>query len=229
MCGRFSQSISATAIADAFRVAPIDIPPHYNVAPSQTVAAVVRLPDADRQLQLLQWGLIPSWAKDPTIGYKTINARAETAAQKPSFRSAFRHRRCLIPADGFYEWQHAADRKSNKQPYFISLQERQPFAFAGLYERWENPAGDILETCTILTTTANEIVSPIHDRMPVILAPDEYELWLEPGSKLDPLQALLDPYPAAAMQVYPVSTLVNSPKHDSAECQQPLTATIDCN
>jgi putative SOS response-associated peptidase YedK len=179
----------------------------------------------------LQWGLIPAWAKDPSIGYKTINARAETAAEKPSFRAAFRHRRCLIPADGFYEWQQAADRKGKKQPYFISLQDRQPFAFAGLHEYWENPTGEILETCTILTTSANEIMAPIHDsavptlseRMPVILAPDEYALWLDSNAKIDRLQALLDPYPAATMQLYPVSTLVNSPKNDSAECRQPLT------
>lgn len=223
MCGRFSQTISAAAIADTFRVTPIHLPPRYNVAPSQPVAAVVQLPDAPRQLRLLQWGLIPAWVKDPSIGYKTINARAETVAEKPSFRSAFRHRRCLIPADGFYEWQHAADSKSKKQPYFISLQDCQPLAFAGLYERWENPAGEILETCTILTTTANEIMAPIHERMPVILAPDEHGLWLDSSAKIDRLQALLDPYPAAAMQLYPVSTLVNSPKNDSAECRQPLT------
>lgn len=223
MCGRFSQAISSAAIADAFRVEPIDLPPRYNVAPSQTVAAVVEFPNAPRQLHLLQWGLIPAWAKDPSIGYKTINARAETAAEKPSFRSAFRHRRCLIPADGFYEWQQAAEGKGKKQPYFIGLQERQPPAFAGLYERWASATGEICETCTILTTTANEIVAPIHDRMPVILAPDEYELWLDASATIDRLQALLDPYPADAMHLYPVSTLVNSPKNDSAECRQALT------
>jgi putative SOS response-associated peptidase YedK len=223
MCGRFSQAISATAIADTFQVAAIDLPPHYNVAPSQPVAAIVQLPDAPRQLRLLQWGLIPAWAKDPSIGYKTINARAETAAQKPSFRAAFRHRRCLIPADGFYEWQQATERQSKKQPYFIGLQACQIFAFAGLHERWETPTGDILETCTILTTTANELIAPIHERMPVILAPDEYALWLDAGTEIDRLQALLDPYPAAAMQLYPVSTLVNSPKNDIAECRRALT------
>jgi putative SOS response-associated peptidase YedK len=222
MCGRFSQAISTTAIVDAFQVAPIDLPPHYNVAPTQSVAAVVQISDTGRQLRLLQWGLIPSWAKDPKIGSKMINARAETVAEKPSFRSAFRHRRCLIPADGFYEWQQAAESKAKKQPYFIGLQSAQPFAFAGLHEHWESPTGEILETCTILTTTANESMAAIHDRMPVILAPEEYDLWLEPSTKIDRLQAVLDPYPAAAMQMYPVSTLVNSPKHDSFECRQPL-------
>lgn len=225
MCGRFSQSFSAAAISTAFQVEVSEIPPHYNVAPSQAVAAAIETEAGARQLKWLRWGLIPAWAKDPSIGYKTINARAETAAQKPSFRSAFRHRRCVIPADGFYEWERIdGDSKRKKQPYFISRQQQRPLAFAGLYERWESETGDVRETCTILTTTANELMATIHDRMPVILAPQDYEAWLDPGNKnLDRLQSLLVPYPAADMQMYSVSTIVNNPRHNTPECQQPLT------
>jgi putative SOS response-associated peptidase YedK len=221
MCGRFSQSSSAAAISAVFGVETSDIPPRYNIAPTQSVAAILQLPSNQPHLHWLRWGLIPSWAKDPKIGSKLINARAETVAQKPSFRSAFRHRRCLIPADGFYEWQQIEGSRQ-KQPYFIGLQDEGLFAFAGLYERWESPDGDVLETCTIVTTTANELVEPIHSRMPVLLAPQDYNLWLDPSfDKSERLQALLDPYPAAQMKAYPVSSVVNSPKNDSPECKQP--------
>ncbi len=201
-----------------------DLTPRYNVAPSQSVAAIVQLPDASRpQLQILRWGLIPSWAKDPKIGYKLINARAETVSEKPLFRSAFGKRRCLIPATGFYEWQQVEGSRL-KQPYFIGVQDEGLFAFAGLYEQWESPDGDVLETCTIITTTANEIVASIHERMPVILAGQEYALWLDPSfGKIDRLQALLAPYPASGMTVYPISNLVNNPKNDSPECKQPMS------
>jgi putative SOS response-associated peptidase YedK len=224
MCGRFCQSSSAEDIAAVFRVEVGDLTPHYNVAPSQSVAAIVQLPDASRpQLQMLRWGLIPSWAKDPKIGFKLINARAETVSEKPSFRSAFRKRRCLIPATGFYEWQQVEGSRQ-KQPYFIGVQDEGLFAFAGLYEQWGSPGGDILETCTIITTTANELMAPIHERMPVILAEQDYALWLDPSfGKIDSLQALLDPYPANEMKVYPVSSLVNNPKNDSPDCKQPMS------
>lgn len=233
MCGRFSQYHAVEAIAEAFQVDEIiDLPHRYNIAPSQPVAAIVQLPDSDRRkLKWLRWGLIPSWAKDPAIGYKLINARAETASEKPSFRSAFKHRRCLIPSDGFYEWQRLEGSKTKKQPYYFSLKDNNPFAFAGLWERWESKEGDIVETCTILTTEANELVSPIHDRMPVILHPKDYALWLDPNftssdSLQDAycrLQALLKPYPSEAMIAYPVSSKVNSPKNDSPECNQPTS------
>ena len=226
MCGRFSQYHAAEAIAEAFEVdEEIDLPPRYNIAPSQPVAAILQLSDTNRRkLQWLRWGLIPSWAKDPAIGYKLINARAETASEKPSFRSAFKHRRCLIPSDGFYEWQRLEGSKTKKQPYYFSLKDNNPFAFAGLWERWENPEGDIVETCTILTTEANELVSPIHDRMPVILHSKDYDLWLDPNFiSSDSLQALLNPYPSEAMIAYPVSSKVNSPKNDSPECNQPTS------
>ncbi len=223
MCGRFSLSSSVAEIAAVFGVESDDLPPRYNIAPSQSVAAIVRLPDTSKpQLQMLQWGLIPAWAKDPKIGYKLINARAETVSEKPSFRSAFRQRRCLIPTTGFYEWQQVAGSRQ-KQPYFIGLQDERLFAFAGLYERWESPGGDILETCTIITTAANDLVEPIHDRMPVILDRNDYNLWLDPSfGEIGSLQTLLKPYPAVEMKIYPVSSLVNSPKNDSAECRQPI-------
>jgi putative SOS response-associated peptidase YedK len=222
MCGRFCQASSAD-IAAVFKVESGEISPRYNVAPSQSVVAIVRLPDiSDPQVKSLHWGLIPSWAKDPKIGYKLINARAETVSEKPSFRSAFRKRRCLIPANGFYEWQQVEGSRQ-KQPYFIGLQDERLFAFAGLYEQWGSPSGDVLETCTIITTTANELIAPIHERMPVILAEQDYALWLDPSfEKIDRLQALLDPYPASEMKVYPVSSLVNNPKNDSPECKQPM-------
>jgi putative SOS response-associated peptidase YedK len=235
MCGRFTLFHSAEAIAEAFQVDTTDLPPlppRYNIAPSQPVAAIVQIPDEPkRKLHWLRWGLIPSWAKDPAIGYKLINARAETAFEKPSFRSAFKHRRCLIPSDGFYEWQRIEGSKSKKQPYYFSLKDNDPFALAGLWERWESQEGDIVETCTILTTDANDLVSPIHDRMPVILNPQDYDLWLTPNfTSTDSLrdaycrlQAMLKPYPSEAMKAHPVSSIVNSPKNDSPECNRPTS------
>jgi putative SOS response-associated peptidase YedK len=236
MCGRFTQfstgeatpTTSAETIASVFGVETSKSTPRFNIAPTQSVATILQSPSAPPQLQSLQWGLIPSWAKDPAIGSKLINARAETVNEKPSFRSSFRHRRCLILADGFYEWQQVEGSRK-KQPYFMSLQDDRPFAFAGLYDRWQSPEGETLDTCTIITTTANELLEPIHERMPVILAPEDYELWLDPdfGNTKDPaawskLQSLLDPYPSAQMKAYPVSTLVNSPKNDTPECKQPI-------
>ncbi|HIK44974.1 MAG TPA: SOS response-associated peptidase, partial [Leptolyngbyaceae cyanobacterium M65_K2018_010] len=162
-------------------------------------------------------------AKDPAIGHRLINARAETVAEKPSFRAAFKRRRCLIWADGFYEWQPLAQART-KQPYYIFLRNHQPFAFAGLWEHWTDPvSGSELQTCTILTTIANQLMAPIHDRMPVILAPEDYAPWLDP-SYYQPqvLQAMLGPYEAEAMDYYPVSTWVNQPEHDSPACIEPL-------
>ena len=173
-------------------------------------------------ISIIQW---KSKLHDPKIGYELINARAETVAEKPSFRAAFRQRRCLIPADGFYEWQQVTGSRQ-KQPYFISLQDERPFAFAGLYERWNSPDGENFDTCTILTTAANEAIAPIHNRMPVILAPQEYAQWLDLGvGGIDRLPALLDPYPVAEMKIYPVSSLVNSPKNDSLACKYPESIT----
>jgi putative SOS response-associated peptidase YedK len=173
-------------------------------------------PTLGRECVLLRWGLIPGWAKDPAIGARLINARAETVAEKPAFRAAFRRRRCLVLADGFYEWQKSAKRK---QPFFFHLRDDRPFAFAGLWESWEGGDNSHLETCTILTTEPNDLVATVHDRMPVILAPDAHDAWLDPAvEQPDRLTPLLRPYPAEAMDAYPVGPLVNSPTHDGPGC-----------
>lgn len=175
---------------------------------------------AGRELTLLHWGLVPFWSKDKKIGYRTINARAETVASKPTFRAAFRHRRCLIPADGFYEWQ---TQPGGKQPYYITLQEQGLFAFAGLWEQWRGDNDEVLESCTLIVTEANALMQPIHHRMPVILDPKDYDTWLDPANaaKREPA-ALLKPYPAQRMAAYPVSREVNNPKHTDASCIAPL-------
>jgi putative SOS response-associated peptidase YedK len=223
MCGRFTLNQSATALAHIFDVPQVpDLAAGYNIAPTQMVATVLHNLDSNkREFQQLRWGLIPSWAKDSGIGAKLINARAETVAEKPSFRSAFKRRRCLVLADGFYEWQR---QQGKKQPFYFRLQDGQPFAFAGLWESWRSPANEEITSCTILTTTANELLQPIHDRMPVILKPQDYDLWLDPQVETpQPLQQLLCPYPAPAMTAYAVSTLVNNSRHNSSECIMPIS------
>jgi putative SOS response-associated peptidase YedK len=173
---------------------------------------------SERQFRLLRWGLVPSWSKDLTIGSKLINARAETVAEKPSFRAAFKRRRCLILADGFYEWQR---QNGQKQPYYFQITDHQPFAFAGLWEHWETEE-TVVESCTIITTEANEMLRSLHDRMPVILPPETYDQWLHSSTPVEQLQALLHPYDPESMQSYPVSTLVNSPSHENPDCIEPL-------
>jgi putative SOS response-associated peptidase YedK len=195
----------------------------FNIAPTQDVATIRVAGEAgQRQLSMLRWGLIPSWAKDPSMGARMINARAETVAQKPSFRSAFRRRRCLVPADGFYEWQKQGRRK---QPFYFRRRDDQPFALAGLWEPWwedEQRDQPPLETCTIITTEANELSRPIHDRMPVILEAGDYDLWLDPDVQAtEPLEALLKPYDASQLRVDPVSTRVNNVRNDDPKCIEP--------
>ncbi|MBW4618925.1 MAG: SOS response-associated peptidase [Cyanosarcina radialis HA8281-LM2] len=217
MCGRFTQSHDSEAIAQAFDLKDVpELSPRYNVAPTQMVGTVIKPEESEkRQFKMLYWGLIPSWSKDKKMGAKLINARAETVAEKPSFRSAFKRRRCLVVADGFYEWQHLAGKK---QPFYIHLPDKQPFGLAGLWEHWESAEGEIIESCTIITTAANDLMQPIHDRMPVILHPQDYDLWLDPGvQKPELLQPLLSAYPAEQMAAYPVRTLVNKTTHDSPE------------
>lgn len=219
MCGRFTQTQSGIAIAQAFQLteAPA-LQPRYNIAPTQAIAVVKALSDSGRQLQLLRWGLIPAWSKDSSIGARLINARAETVAEKPAFRNAFKKRRCLVVADGFYEWQRLAGKK---QPYYFHLSQKQPFAFAGLWEHWQDKDGTEIQSCTILTTEANELLSPIHDRMPVILPPQAYDQWLDPDLQdTRQLQSWLRPYAAEAMATYPVSLEVNRPGNDSLTCIQ---------
>ncbi len=225
MCGRFALISDTEQLVAQFGIAPDSVAqmppavPRYNIAPTQPVTAV-RLDDqGQRELTFFRWGLIPSWSKDPSIGSRMINARAETVAEKPSFRTAFKRRRCIIPADGFYEWQK---RDNGKQPMYIHATDERPFALAGLWEMWSDPDGSMLQTCTILTTQPNEMMAQIHNRMPVILEPEDYDMWLDPGDNPEQALHLLRPYPAAKMDAYPVSTTVNSPRNDTPECIEPV-------
>lgn len=216
MCGRFTRSQSVQVIAEEFRVEQVsgDLGPSYNVAPTQKVAVIIT--DGARQLVPVQWGLVPSWAKDPSVGSKMINARAETVAEKASYRNAFKRRRCLVVADGFYEWQKAGDAK---RPIYIRLKSGKPFGFAGLYEVWKSPEGKELTTCAIITTEANELMKPIHERMPVIIPAERRDEWLDAATEgKDRLLDMLRPYPADEMEAYPVSRRVNSPRNNSPEC-----------
>ena len=223
MCGRFTLRTPQQVLVSQFAVeTQTTLFPRFNIAPSQPVAVVRAVADsvgAKRELVKLRWGLVPSWAQDPAVGNQMINARVETAATKPAFRSAMRNRRCLIPVDGFYEWKKVGKQK---QPYFIHLADDKPFAFAGLWEQWSDPEGRPLETCTILTTDANPLLRPLHDRMPVIVEPGDYATWLDPAqtdpSQLRPMFASLT---ANQLVMSPVSTLVNSPANDDPRCVEP--------
>ncbi len=219
MCGRYTLSTPVERLAEefGFDASSIELPPNYNIAPTQGVAAVL-LEGGARRLEVLRWGLIPPWADDPQIGSRMINARAETAPEKPSFRRAFRERRCLIPADGFYEWKRT---NGAKQPYYIRLEEGHPFAFAGLWESWKKDGGPEIRSCTILTTGPNALVGEIHDRMPVVLPPGSYDVWLDPEAERDELYGLLAPYPEDEMEAYPVSRFVNSPSNNDPRCVEP--------
>ena len=213
MCGRYSLISDISALQVRFDFDP-PITPHtsrYNIAPTQNVLAV-RSEDGRNVAEHMRWGLIPSWAKDMSIGNRAINARAETLAEKPMFRTALRRRRCLILADGFYEWVRAGKAR---QPMRILLMTGEPFAFAGLWETWTNPEGETIHSCTIVTTAPNDLTRPIHDRMPVILLPENESVWLNHSIEdASELNGLLTPYPASEMEAYPVSPMVNSPAND---------------
>ncbi|MGH7169928.1 MAG: SOS response-associated peptidase [Gemmataceae bacterium] len=216
MCGRFALFASGDEVAKRFQLPETPLfEPRYNIAPTQPVAAV-RSTAAGRELKLLRWGLIPSWASDPTIGNRLINARCETVAEKPSFRSAFKQRRCLIPASAFYEWQKTGARR--KQPYCIRPRNGGLFSLAGLWERWHDPQGEEVETCTILTTEANEVMRPLHDRMPVILDPASDGVWLDPRSSADSLRSLFVPFASERMEALAVNPWVSNPKHEGPQC-----------
>lgn len=222
MCGRFSLTVPAEELAELFDLGETPpLAPRYNIAPTQPVLIVrPRESGQGREAALVHWGLIPPWAKDRSVGNRMINARAETAPEKPSFRAAFRRRRCLIPTDGFYEWKRVGTRK---QPMRIRMAKGGLFAFAGLWERWQGPEGEEIESCAILTTTANKLLGEIHDRMPVIVAPEDYERWLttdETGAAA--LVELFRAFPAESMCTFPVSTRVNSPQNDDPGCIEPL-------
>jgi putative SOS response-associated peptidase YedK len=221
MCGRFSQAQIAELdreIARLLEGPPIE--PRYNVAPTQNAAVVRERPDGDRVVQLLRWGLIPRWATDSAIGNRMINARAETAPEKPAFKTPFQRHRCLVPADGFYEWQKTGGAK---QPFFIRREDQRPLWLAGLWDRWEGGPEGAIDSFTILTTEPNEIVAPIHNRMPVILRPEDLDAWLDPANRdVGSLRALLGPFPAEEMTAYPVSRYVNSPRNEGPECVSPV-------
>jgi putative SOS response-associated peptidase YedK len=222
MCGRFTLVADPNELRMAFPWVNIPQPaePRYNVAPTQPVAIIPN--DGRNQLDYFVWGLIPPWAKDPSIGNRMINARSETLIEKPAFRNAFRRRRCLIPASGFYEWK-AVEGQKTKTPMYIQLESAKPFAFAGLWERWDSSDGSTVLSCAIITTSPNELMSHIHNRMPVILKPEDYSLWIETGEQpINRLQALLKPYPADEMKAYAVSRMVNSPNVDEPALIKPI-------
>lgn len=219
MCGRFTLTLTKEEINEIVKITElIDWKSRYNIAPMEAVPAIIN--DGQRQLKLFQWGLVPYWAKDKSIGNKLINARMETIETKPSFKHSFVSKRCLILADGFYEWKKEG---TTKRPYLFTLTDRKLFSFAGIWDAWKNPEGKVLQSCTIITTAANELMKPIHERMPVILEKESEEAWLDSSIK-DPLKlkSLLAPYPTMKMKYYEVSTKVNSSKIDNIECIQPL-------
>ena len=223
MCGRVIQTSTPEAIRRLFdAIAPVpNAPPRYNGAPSQELMVLRRNPETgERTLQLLRWGLIPSWTKDAKGGRKPINARAETIASSPMFKGAYAKRRCLLPIDGFFEWKAIKGSKT-KQPYALAMKDRSPFAVAGIWENWTRPdTGETIRTFAVITCEANELVSQIHDRMPVIIAPTDYDRWL--GQEPDP-RDLVKPFPAEPMTMWPISTRVNSPKNDDEGLLEPIT------
>lgn len=230
MCGRFTLTSSAARIAEAFSVeAPATFAPRYNITPSQQVLAVREKPaDSNpatrkRELVTLQWGFVPMWARDPASGSRIINARSETVATKPAFRASFRSHRCLVVADGFYEWQTDPDT-GKKQPWYIRLRSGLPFGIAGLWSHWGKPGKPIIESCALLTCEPNELMAAIHDRMPVIVPPESFDAWLDDEKGAEgSISNLLRPFDADLMLAYRVSTLVNSPRTDSAKCVEPVS------
>ncbi len=227
MCGRFGVAITGEQLALLLELpeeaVPADLRARHNICPTQQVPIGTVGPGGERELAQMRWGLVPSWAKDKKIGARMINARAEGVASKPSFRAAFRRRRCLVPADAFYEWQAVEGQKA-KQPWLIRLRGGEPFCMAGLWERWKDPSEETwLETFTIITTEANEAIAPLHHRMPVILHPDDRARWLDPGAPAELLEGLLGPCPPQVMELWPISTLVNRPANDVAAVREPIT------
>jgi len=221
MCGRFALTVDPVDMQAAFPefIFPSQVAARYNIAPTQPILVLPN--DGSKKADFFVWGFIPSWAKDPTIGSRMINARAETLSEKPAFRSAYKYHRCLIFTSGFYEWQAQVGVKT-KLPHFIHLKTGEPFAFAGLWENWESPNGSNIRSATIITTEPNELMATLHNRMPVILSRSGYAQWLD-SSPQQPstLQELLVPFPSADFEAYPVSTRVNSPVNDDPECLLP--------
>ncbi len=220
MCGRYTLTASPEALRALLRYAEQpDFPPRYNIAPSQPIA-IVRFVDGQRQFALVRWGLLPSWVKDPKTFTLLINARGESAADKPAFRAAMKRRRCLIPADGFYEWQAAGDRK---RPFYVHAKSGEPLAFAGLWETWTGPNGEELDTAAIVTTRANRTLAPIHERMPVIVPPEAFDLWLNAaGVDAATAAALIAPAPDDLLEAYEISTAVNRTANDNPRLLEPV-------
>jgi putative SOS response-associated peptidase YedK len=224
MCGRFTLTNDPAESKEAFPGFnfPARFAPRFNIAPTQPVLGIPN--DGRATADFFVWGLIPSWTKDPELGSRLINARGETLGEKPSFRGGYKYKRCLIPADGFYEWRSQPGTKV-KVPYFIHLTTGKPFAFAGLWDEWQSPAGSLIRSCTIITITPNKLMEPIHNRMPVILQSSDYNEWLDKAARTpESLNHLIKPFPADLMEAYPVSTLVNSPANDRAECLIPASS-----
>ena len=223
MCGRYTLTTDLSFLQARFKFesAGLAYKPRYNTAPTQEVLTVAK--NGEKHAQYMRWGLIPFWAKDMKIGYRMINAQAESVAEKPSFRTAFKKRRCLVLADGFYEWKKNGTKKT---PMRITLKDQEPFAFAGMWDSWKSPEGEMVRSCTIITTTPNELIEPIHNRMPVILPQESEEIWLDATIE-DPkvLSSMLIPFPAGSMEAYVVSDLVNSPKNETPDCIAPAHLT----
>jgi putative SOS response-associated peptidase YedK len=219
MCGRYAVTTAPEAMRALFRyLDQPNFPPRYNVAPTQPVA-IVRMVEGKREFALVRWGLIPPWVKDPRGFSLLINARGESVLDKPAFRNAMKRRRCLFPADGFYEWKRDGERK---QPWFVRLKSGQPMAFAGLWETWSGPNGEEMETAAIVTTTASRSIAHIHDRMPVIVAPEAFDFWLDPNVDARTAAAVIAPAPDAALEAYEVSSAVNRTANDSPSLLEPL-------
>ena len=218
MCGRYELHSNPAAIALAFGLkSPPALKPSYNIAPMQPVPIVRQNSQGDRVLSEMRWGLVPRWAKDPSIGARLINARGEGIAEKPAFKMAFERRRCLLPADGFYEWKVV---RGGKQPYLVTRKDGAPLGMAGLYERWLAPDGDVVDTCTVITTGANDLLRGVHDRMPVIIAPEDYARWLDRSTSA--VADLIAPFPSDSLRIHPISTRVNAVKNDDAALLEPV-------
>lgn len=217
MCGRFDLHLPRELLEEIFGISiSYEIRRRYNIAPTQEIAAVRTNLDRERQLDFLKWGLIPSWAKDPSIGSRMINARSETVHEKPSFRTALKHRRCVIPANGFYEWEAV---EGKKKPFYLKMKDDKPMLFAGLWDHWKPGDGEEILSCAILTTNSNDLITPLHDRMPVLLGISDIDFWLDPAlDQPEHLTHLFQPFPSEEMEMYPVSDMVNSPKNDDPSC-----------
>jgi putative SOS response-associated peptidase YedK len=227
MCGRYRLSRRKQLVEEYFAAVSEECEwsPRYNIAPSQPVLTIRQnAHEPVRRLSTMRWGLIPSWSKDPTIGFKTINARSETVATTASFREPFRSQRCLLPADGFYEWKRQGH---TKQPYCFEVNDNTLFAFAGLWDRWTSPQGDIAESCTIITTTPNSLLADVHDRMPVILSQENYDIWLDPAFRDETaLSQMLKPFDSGLMKRYPVNPKVNHVQNDDPECSKSVEVFV---